>query len=388
MRRLRAALGGDFTFVASLKANAYGFGLSTVASTVLSAGADALAVASVDDAIELRRLVGAGRPIILYGGTRPSRRVVNEVVEHDITVTVLDTADIEAYGSADSAVKALLKVDVGLERLGAMPDEAAELARRIDRHPGLVLAGVYTHLHVPRGSVEAVSAYLEWQYDRFVAVLDELEADGVAVPIKMAASSGALRLTDAMTLNAIDVGSLLYGLEPPGPADRDLGLLPALISITSRLTSVRDRLRTEFVEQSPIPTGRPVRLGVIPMGATDGLLGLSAGHVLVRGRRAPVLQISLEHSRLDLTGIDARVGDEVVIVGRQGDDEITMRDVATANGPLQPRRRAGPRRARRPAGLPDRTGAMTQTRSPLDARRPDRTDGVISSIPLSVASAA
>src|SRR4029079_8751971 len=165
----------------------------------------------------------------------------------------------------------------------------------------------------------------------FVAVLDELEADGVEVPIKMAASSGALRLTDSMTLNAIDVGSLLYGLEPPGPADRDLGLLPALISVTSRLTSVRDRFRTEFVEQSPIPTGRQVRLGVIPTGATDGLLGWPAGHVLVRGRRAPVLQISLEHSRLDLTRIDARGGDEVVIVGRQGDDEITMREVAEAN---------------------------------------------------------
>jgi alanine racemase len=336
VRQLRAALGGDFTFVASLKANAYGFGLSTVAGTVLSAGADALAVASVDDAIDLRRLVGAGRSIILYGGTRPSRRVIGEVIENDLTVTVVDEADISAYGAAGAGVKCLLKVDVGLERLGAMPEDAAGLARQIDRHPGLALAGVYTHLHVPRGGVAEISAYLEWQYARFVAVLSELEADGVAVPLKMAASSGALRLTDAMTLNAIDVGSLLYGLEPPGPSDRDLGLRPALVSITSRLTSVRDRLRKDFVDQSPIPTGREVRLGVIPMGATDGLLGLSAGHVLVRGRRAVVLAVSLEHSRLDLTGIDARVGDEVVIVGRQGDEEITMRDVATANGLYSP----------------------------------------------------
>jgi alanine racemase len=108
------------------------------------------------------------------------------------------------------------------------------------------------------------------------------------------------------------------------------------VSLSSRLTSVRTGFRTEFVAQSPIPTGREVQLGVIPLGATDGFLGLSAGHVLVRGRRAPVLAISLEHSRLDVTGIEARVGDEVVIVGRQGDDEITMRDVASANNLYSP----------------------------------------------------
>jgi alanine racemase len=333
--RLRTALGGGFTFVASLKANAYGFGLATVARTVLSAGVDALAVASVDDAIELRA-IAAGRPIILYGGTRPDRRVIGEVVEHDITVTVLDEDDVAAYGAAGTPIRTLLKVDVGLERLGAVPEEAVELARRIAGHPTLVLAGIYTHLHVPRGSVDEVSAYLAWQYARFVAVIDELEAGGVAVPLRMAASSGTLRLSDSMTLDAIDVGSLLYGLEPPGPADRDLGLRPVLVGITSRLTQVRTRLRTEFVDQSPIPTGREVRLGVIPLGAADGLLGLSAGHVLVGGRRAPVLSISLEHARLDLTGIAAKAGDEVVVIGRQGGDEITMREVAAANGLYSP----------------------------------------------------
>lgn len=330
VRRLRSRLGGDVTFVAALKANAYGFGLSTIAPAVLSAGADALAVASVDDAIGLRAS-GIRQPIVLYGGTRPTPRVISEVVGHDITVTILDEADVQAYGAAGAPIKALLKVDVGLERLGALPSEAMAIARLIDRHPTLALAGLYTHLHVPHGRVDEVSAYLEWQFARFVAVVTDLEREGVAIPLKMAASSGTLRLSDSMTLNAIDVGSLLYGLEPPGPTDRNLHLRSALISITSRLTQVRLRERTEFVDLSPIPTGRPVRLGVIPFGATDGFLGLSVGHVLVRGHRAPVLAISLEHARIDLTEIDAEAGDEVVIVGPQGDEEITMRDVAVTN---------------------------------------------------------
>jgi alanine racemase len=336
VRRLKAQSGEGVTFVAALKANAYGFGLRAVAETVLAAGADALAVASLDDAISLRES-GVRTPIMLYGGTRASRQVIHEIVTHDIIVTVLDEADIAAYGSAGSTVRAMVKVDVGLERLGVEPHRTAELVRRLVGQPGLDLAGMYTHLHVPRGKITDISAYVEWQYRRFVDVITELERDGIRVPLRIAASSGSIRLSEGMTLNGIDVGSLLFGLEPPGPTDRDLGLRQALVGVTSRLTQVRPRFRTDFPDQSPIPTGRAMLLGVIPFGATDGFLGLSAGHVLVRGRRAPVLSISLEHARLDVTGIDdAEAGDEVVIIGRQGDDEITMRQVAAANGLYSP----------------------------------------------------
>lgn len=336
VRELRRGLVGDSTFVAALKANAYGFGLETVAPVVLAAGADAIAVAAVDDAITLRAQ-GIRAPIMLYAGTRPSARVLREIGEHDLMATVVDEADVDAYASARAGIQVLLKVDVGLERLGAEPQDAAAIARRIAASPDVVLAGVYTHLHVPSGSAQDVTAYVEWQYARFTGVLEELDSDGVEVPIRMAASSGALRLTDRMNLDAIDVGSLLFGLEPPGPVGRSLDLRPAMTALTSRLTQVRPRHRTDFVDQSPIPTGRDMRLGVIPMGATDGLLGLSSGEVLIRGKRATVLAISLEHARLDLTGIDDAVaGDEVVIIGRQGDDVITLRDVAKRNGLYSP----------------------------------------------------
>jgi alanine racemase len=174
-----------------------------------------------------------------------------------------------------------------------------------------------------------------WQFERFAAVLDELAAAGIDVPLRIAVSSGAIRLLDGMTLNGIDVGTLLFGLDPPNSSDlpdRELGLRPSLVRLVTRLSQVRDVRRDEFPAQSPIPTGRVVRLGVIPMGASDGFLGISTGEVLVGGRRAKVLAISLEHTRLDLTGIDARAGDEVVIIGRQGADEISPRDVAAARG--------------------------------------------------------
>jgi alanine racemase len=330
-RTLRARC-GDVTFVAALKANAYGFGMLPVARTVLAAGADMLAVVRVDHAVELRA-AGVTTPILLYAGVRPDPHVVAAIAEHDLTVTVIDHADLGAYAAAaPRPIRALVKVDVGLERLGVVPDEAAALVRAVAASPMLELAGVYTHLHVPAGAIDAVQAYVESQFERFTDVLAELERGGIPVPIRMAVSSGALRLTDTMTLNAIDVGTLLYGLEPPGPTERDLGLRPALVRLATRLSQVRDRERHEFPEFSPIATGRPMRLGVIPMGATDGLLGYSVGQVLIGGRRAKILTTSLEHSRIDMTGIDAAAGDEVVVIGRQGDDEITIREVATANG--------------------------------------------------------
>lgn len=330
VRRLRELYGHEITFIAALKANAYGFGLMPVAETVLAEGVDALALVRLEDAIELRDS-GIRVPIILYGGVRPDRAVVDVIAVHGLTVTVVDEADLPSWGSADVPIDVMIKVDVGLERLGVEPPGALRLARAIADHPMLRLAGVYTHLHVPAGTIENVTPYVTSQFERFSRLIAEIEASGIEVPLRVAASSGALRLTDAMTLNGIDVGSLLFGLDTPGPTDRDLGLRQALIGLTSRLTQVRDRERNEFPEFSPIPTGRPMRLGVIPLGASDGLLGASAGVVLVGGRRAPILAISLEHSRLDLTGIDAAAGDEVVIIGRQGDEEITMRDVAVAN---------------------------------------------------------
>jgi alanine racemase len=336
VRALKARC-GEVTFVAALKANAYGFGLLPVARTVLATGADVIALARLEHAVALRE-AGIAAPILLYAGLRPDPQVAEAVARHAVTVTVVDGSDLSAYASAAAAgrpVRCMVKIDVGLARLGVEPPGAVALVRSVHDHPGLELAGVYTHLHVPPGTPDEVGRYVEWQFERFARVLDDLAAAAVDVPLRIAVSSGAIRLLDGMTLNGIDVGTLLFGLDPPNSSDlpgRDLGLRPALVRLVTRLSQVRDVRRDDFPAQSPIPTGRVVRLGVIPMGASDGLLGISTGEVLVGGRRGRVLAISLEHTRLDLTGIDARAGDEVVIIGRQGDDAITPRDIATAKG--------------------------------------------------------
>ena len=258
-----------------------------VARTVLAAGADVIAVARLEHALALRE-AGVSAPILLYAGLRPDPAVVEAIARHNVTVTVVDASDLAAFGSGGRPVRAVVKVDVGLARLGVEPPGAVALVRAVHEHPALDLAGVYTHLHVPPGAPDDVGPYVEWQFERFAGVLDALASAAIDVPLRIAVSSGAIRLLDGMTLNGIDVGTLLFGLDPPNSSDRpgrDLGLRPALVKLSTRLSQVRDVRRDDFPRQSPIPTGRIVRLGVIPMGASDGFLGISTGEVLVGGQR-------------------------------------------------------------------------------------------------------
>jgi alanine racemase len=127
---------------------------------------------------------------------------------------------------------------------------------------------------------------------------------------------------------------MLYGITFPGETS-PIPLQPTLHGLVTRVIALKELTpRGRFAELAPFPLTAPMRLGVIPMGSADGLAWLHAGRVLVRGRAAPIVATpSLEHTRIDLTEVpDARVGDEVVIIGRQGDAEITAAEVATCHG--------------------------------------------------------
>jgi alanine racemase len=335
-REIRGAIGDDCFFFAALKGNAYGYGLVEAGRTALDAGADGLSMVHLRDAIALRR-AGVEGPILLYCGNLGHPGSVELVERYDITTTLVDADSVELYSRlATGHIRTYLKIDVGLERLGCPPEDAVELAAAVEASPKLSLDGVYTHLNAD-GQYQDVSLdpgadvhpFINWQYERFVKALDELEAAGIRPPVKLAASSPVIRLTPEMNLTGIDIGRLLYGLEPVVPANVPLDLRPAFHSLTSRVLQVKDVNRTEFVEWADFEVREGMRIGVIPMGYGDGLATLTVDQVLVRGRRVPVIGKHFEHARLDLTEVpDARAGDEVVVIGRQGDDEITLTEVA------------------------------------------------------------
>jgi alanine racemase len=218
-----------------------------------------------------------------------------------------------------------LKVDTGMHRVGCAPDDALALARAIAARDELAFAGVCTHLAV---ADEPDNPYTSEQLARFDHVIDALHAEGLRPPLAHAANSAGLLVAGAR-YDLVRVGIACYGLPPaPGLAGQtDVALRPAL-SLRARITMVKT-----------LPPGAPVsyglrsgvgpsgRVATVPAGYADGVprnLGLAGGEVLVGGQRRPIVgAVTMDQLLVDLGEVSAGVDDEVVLIGRQGDEEIT-----------------------------------------------------------------
>ena len=330
LRSVRRLVGAGRKIFAVLKADGYGFGAREMAEAFVAHGADALAFADLGDAIWIRRQ-GVSLPILVFPNSLPEAAA--EVIAHGLIPTLTDLDEARAYAAAArEPCEVFVKVDAGLQRLGVAAEQAVKVIVAIAELPRLRLGGVCTHLHAPPG---ADPAYIGWQFGRFTAVLDGLAAAGIEVPVKLAASSPLVMQHRQTYLTAVDPGSMLYGVAQSFATSPAVVLRPAFRALKACLISVRDLLpRERFVPEAPFPVPASMRLGVIPLGTADGLGSLHDGRVLVRGRAVPILSgPSLEHTRVDLTAVpDARVGDEVVVIGRQGNAEITPAAVAARHG--------------------------------------------------------
>ena len=342
---LRARIPDGTRICAAVKADAYGFGLLPVARTLTGAGVDLLGLVDLRDAVALRR-DGIVCPILLYDGNLPDERLMRQINEHDLTITVGNDRTLavaERCGQA-APTRVFVEIDVGLERLGSRVDDAIGLIKAAATSTAISLEGVYTHMHVPKQPAPSghsgVPPYLEWQFRRFADLVDGLKRDGYAIGIAMAASTPVVMLTPAMSLDAVDVGRYLYGISRPGaePSLTELGLRPAFVSLRSQITYCKQVERADYRDMAPFAIRPDMRVGVVPMGFADGLALLNCGAALVRGVRAPILgNLSLEHVSLDVTGIPGvEPGDEVVFIGRQGTDEITQEEVIARHPPGLP----------------------------------------------------
>lgn len=322
---VRAAAGPATMLFRAVKANGYGFGLPQVAGAMLAGGADAFAMADPADAIRIRD-AGIDVPLLLYGGVLPEPAVARLLAEHDLTCTIANLEAAHAWAALACDTRAFLKVDVGLERLGVAAEQAAAFASAACALSGLRIEGIYTHLHGGE-----TPGYHDWQLDRFDLVLEELERAGIDLPVRLAESSVTVGSGRRARLNAIDPGHLLYGFLPGGRAQAPAGLRPAFVALRSRVVQVKEIERPGgFDAAAPLALRAGLRVAVIPLGRSDGLRSLTCGEVLVRGRRVPIVgRPSLEHTRLDVTHVPGcRAGDEVVVIGRQGDEEIPFAEVA------------------------------------------------------------
>jgi alanine racemase len=319
---------------AVVKAQAYGLGAAAVAQAAVAAGARGAAVARVGEAERLRR-AGFEAPILLLGGIDVDD--CPTLIEQRITPTLTDWATAEALATSAAARGIVqpvqVKVDTGMTRYGAPQAEAMAIVRALPRLPTLRLEGFYTHF---AAADDPDPFFAHQQLARFRAICQQLESEGCVLGLRHAANSaGALRVPGA-GLDTIRVGIALAGAYATGWVPR-VGALRGAVALKSRVV----RFHSPAVGSSigygrTYKVYRPMRVALLACGYADGLPRACSnrGRVLIRGQRAPLIgTVSMDMAMADVTHLtDVEVGDEAVILGRQGEDEITLDEFAESAG--------------------------------------------------------
>lgn len=331
---LRRRAGEGTQVIGVVKANAYGHGAVEVGTTLARIGVERLAVATVSEGVELRE-AGLGGPILLLWGIGSDE--AEAVVAADLepmTGSAAALSSLEAAAaSAGARIGVHLKVDTGLGRQGIEPSAAPELARRITASRYLQLAGTMTHLAAVDDEKHTAS-----QLDRMTAALDQMRATGIDAGIIHVGGTAAILAGVGTFADAVRPGIGLYGLSPDGFDAGAAGLRPALALRALPLRVFDVAAGTPIGYGLRWTAGRTSRLATLPIGYGDGWprSHLNNGSALVRGQRAPMVgAISMDGLVVDVSeagsvGLD----DEFVLIGRQGDDEISADDVAAQRGTI------------------------------------------------------
>ena len=315
---------------AVVKADGYGHGALEVGSAALLAGADGLCVALTSEGLSLRR-AGIGGPILVLSEQPPESAVT--IVEHHLTPTVSTAGGIEALAAASSEhatdpLDVHLKIDTGMHRVGAWPADAAHLCQMIDERPSLRLGGIFTHLAV---ADEPANGETAAQLARFDQALTRLP------PVRLvhAANSAGGLAHPASRYSFVRAGIAVYGISP-GPDLNDVAsrLRPAL-SLKARVAYVK-RLRAgdrlSYGLRHTMSTDANV--ATVPIGYADGVRRNLSGRgapVLIGGQRREIIgTITMDQLMVDCGDDDITIGDEVVLIGRQGDERILVEDWADA----------------------------------------------------------
>jgi Alr-MurF fusion protein len=331
-------LAGPADLMIVLKADAYGHGAVPIARTALLHGATMAGVACLSEAIELRK-AGVRAPILLLG--QPPAWQAREIVRYGLDTTVYSPEVAEhlsaaALNAGGARVSVHVKVDTGMTRLGLEPADVPDFVAALKAMPGLTVEGIFTHLATADEGPDSPLARL--QIERFRELNERLRRLGYAFRYVHAANSAALVNRLAPECNLVRAGLLAYGLNPSRATPRPDGFRPAL-AFKSRIAQVKAVDSGACVSYGcTFVTDRPSKIAVIPVGYGDGFRRSPRdwGEVLVRGNRARVVgAVCMDMAMLDVTDIPGvKEGDEVVLIGRQDGEEITVDDVADRLGTI------------------------------------------------------
>jgi alanine racemase len=312
-----------------IKDEAYGHGAVPVANIALETGATSLGVSTLDEALALR---GAGiqAPILLLG--ERANEELPWCLEKDLHVCVshLQTVrELERLARArGNPARVHVKIDTGMSRYGVRWTDAIELIASVARCEWVALEGVMSHYAM---SDETDKTFALLQLDRFQVVLGQMQARGLANICRHTCNSGGFLDLPQAHFDMVRIGILALGVYPSQVCRRLEGIRPVM-EVKCRLAAVRPVQAGDSVGYGMrFTASAPMKIGVLPLGYGDGYPRVrNTGEVLVAGRRAPIVGANaMDAIMVDLTAIpEARPWDEVVLMGRQGNDEISVQEIA------------------------------------------------------------
>jgi len=320
--------------MAVIKANGYGHGLVECGRAAAAAGASWLGVARLDEAIRLRK-AAVQLPILVLGFCSPEH--VSEALFHHISLTVADPLAGAAYAAQAKALKATLpvhaKIDSGMGRLGVFAEHGLEFIRTLRDYPSLEVEGMFTHL---ARADEPDADTTTWQLERFSQLVRELEAAGLRPGLIHAANSAGALYFPHSRFDMVRPGIAIYGLRPSVAVPLPQGFRPAM-SWKTQLISIKDFPAGHGVGYNyRYYTAGRERIGVIAVGYADGFRRCLGNFALVGGNRVNVVGgVCMDQCMVNLDEVpSAKTGDEVVLMGTQGDLAIYAEEIGQAWGTI------------------------------------------------------
>jgi len=326
---LRRLVGPEVRILQVVKADAYGHGAIEISHTALKNGAACLGVANADEGVQLR-VSGITAPIIILSPSTGGE--IREIIKYGLTPSLSDlmfSSEFQRHlAKAGVNAPVHIEIDTGMGRGGMLCDEAPATIRKILDFPNIVVEGLFTHLATSEVCVD----YNEQQWTLFKGLIERLTAMGINIPLKHMANSGAILNYPRFHLDMVRPGLMSYGIHPAPQTEARADLHPVM-SFKTRVVLLKEFPKGASIGYSrTYVTERPSRIATLPVGYGDGygVILSNQGEVLIRGKRAPVVgRISMDMTAVDVSSIpDCHIGDEVVLMGRQGEECISANDIA------------------------------------------------------------
>jgi alanine racemase len=331
VRNIKKRLGQKVEFLAVVKADGYGHGAYEISKVALKNGVDSLAVAILEEGIELREK-GIKSSIVIICPESYGRE--KWILKYNLHPTITDFKFAQLLSGEAQRQKKIaevyIKVDTGMGRYGFLPEEAYDLIRKIRKLKNIKIKGILSQLST---SDEKNKDFALKQLSSFKQVLDQLEFLNEGKLVKSIANSGAVLDLPETYFNQVRVGLLMYGIYPSEEVSHSIEVKPVLSLKSKILFFKKVKKGTAIGYGKSFITQRDTKVATVPLGYADGYFRLlsNIGKVLIDGKKVPIIgRVCMDAIMVDVTDVPkAKIGDDVVLIGKQGKEEITVHDVSS-----------------------------------------------------------